>query len=68
MNAETKESLGVSPAQILFGNAINLDRGIFLPNMNKLNNNKKLSEWTATMLRAQANLTEVARETQMRNR
>ena len=66
MNAETKESLGVSPAQILFGNAINLDRGIFLPNMNKLNNNKKLSEWTATMLRAQANLIEVARETQMK--
>jgi len=30
-NAEVHESLGVSPAQILFGNAMTLDRGIFLP-------------------------------------
>ena len=30
-NSEVKEPIGVTPAQILFGNAINLDRGYFAP-------------------------------------
>ena len=29
MNASTHESIGVSPAQLVFGNAIQLDRGLF---------------------------------------
>jgi len=32
LNAEVVSSIGYSPAQIVFGNAINLDRGIFIPN------------------------------------
>ena len=35
-NAEIKESLGVSPAQIMFRNAIDLDRGIILPHSNSI--------------------------------
>lgn len=31
LNASVNETMQVSPAQLLFGNAINLDRGIFLP-------------------------------------
>ena len=31
INASEHESIGCSPAQILFGNTLNLDRGIFLP-------------------------------------
>jgi len=50
-NAEVKESLGVSPAQILFGNSITLDR-IFLPHV-MANDNPAvpLSEWTSKMLK-----------------
>jgi hypothetical protein len=33
MMAELNEVIGVSPAQLLFGNAIQLDRGIFLPQL-----------------------------------
>ena len=36
MIAEPNEVIGVSPAQqLLFGNSIQLDRGIFLPNLPK---------------------------------
>ena len=35
MMAEPNEVIGVSPAQLLFGNSIQLDRGIFLPNLPK---------------------------------
>jgi len=30
-NSEVKSSIGVSPAQLLFGNQVNLNRGFFLP-------------------------------------
>ena len=33
MMAEPNEVIGVSPTQLLFGNSIQLDRGIFLPNL-----------------------------------
>jgi transposase InsO family protein len=35
MMAEPNDVIGVSPAQLLFGNSIQLDRGIFLPNLPK---------------------------------
>ena len=64
-NAEVKESLGVSPAQILFGNAITLDRGIFLPHtMTDLQPQMSLSEWTSKMLHSQEELIRIAYETQ----
>jgi hypothetical protein len=31
INASEHESIGTSPYKILFGNVINLDKGIFLP-------------------------------------
>jgi hypothetical protein len=31
LNSEVHDRIGVSPAQLLYGNAINLDHGIFLP-------------------------------------
>ena len=33
MMAEPNAVIGVSPAKLLFGNSIQLDRGIFLPNL-----------------------------------
>ena len=65
-NAEVKESLGVSPAQILFGNAITLDRGIFLPHtMTDMQPQMPLSEWTSKMLQSQEELIRIAYETQI---
>lgn len=60
-NAEVHESLGVSPAQILFGNAITLDRGIFLPHtMTGDKPGIPLSEWTSKMLHSQEEIIRIA--------
>ena len=55
-NADIKEALGVSPAQILFGNSINLDRGILIPQRTDAKNQTSLSEWMAKMLIAQTEI------------
>jgi len=62
LNADTKESIGVSPAQLLFGNSVQLDRGIFLPN--NPNSSENISDWMQKMLKAQSELIHVARVTQ----
>ena len=59
LNADVKEALGVSPAQILFGNSIQLDRGVFLPHVP--NTTETLSEWMSKMLKAQAEIIHTAR-------
>ena len=61
LNSHVKEALGVSPAQILFGNSIQLDRGILLPNLP--NQSATLSDWMRNMLQAQSNIINVARQT-----
>jgi transposase InsO family protein len=61
LNADVKEALGVSPAQILFGNSIQLDRGILLPNMP--NQSTTLSDWMTKMLQAQSEILYTARKT-----
>jgi len=68
MNAEPIEHLGVSPAQLVFGNAVDLDRGIFLPNLpqNEEDRDAELSAWSARMLKAQARVLELARQNQLR--
>ena len=62
MNSSIHESLGVSPAQILFGNSINLDKGIFLDHIASNIPEERLSIWMAKMLSAQAAIIEVARK------
>ena len=61
LNAEVKVSLGVAPAHILFGNAINLDRGIFLPNALAPDKEIIVSEEIANMLKCQAQIIEIAK-------
>ena len=58
-NADVKESLGVAPAQIIFGNSIHLDRGIFLEQIT--NHTGTLSEWMEKMLKAQRDVIAIAR-------
>ena len=56
------EGLNVSPAQLLYGNSVDLDRGIFLTQLPKDEEGKEieLSEWSAKMLKAQALLLKLA--------
>jgi hypothetical protein len=57
MNSSIHESIGVSPAQLLFGNAVNLDQGIFLPiPQTMLDADVALSTITSDMLNMQNKL------------
>ncbi len=61
MNASVHSAIGVSPAQLLFGNAIALDRGIMLSKPKASANSSKtdtptLSEWAENMLQKQAHI------------
>ena len=53
INANTKAPNQSSPAQILFGNAIVLDRGLFLPKSALTDNTVKISTWSAGMIAQQ---------------
>ena len=72
INASIDKSIGVAPAQILYGNSINLDHGIFLPlhqisdndTHNNNINNTKLSKWTDKMLQTQQAIIKAAQITQ----
>ncbi len=55
--------IGVSPAQLLFGNALNLDRGVVDTLSAKIPSS--VSEWTAGMLQAQRDLINLAQTTQL---
>ena len=52
----------MSPAQIVFDNMIDLDRGFFLPH--KISNHKQIrySQYMSTMLQAQEDIIRVAYE------
>lgn len=68
MNAQRLIPTGTSPAQIIFGNALNLDAGILLTaasnNETPQNQRRRLSEWTAKMLKVQQDIITVAQQTQ----
>ena len=55
LNSEVHDSIGVSPAQLLYGNAIDLDRGIFLP-FDAVPKESNLSKFTQNMLSTQNRL------------
>jgi hypothetical protein len=66
MNASVHKSIGVSPAQLLFGNSINLDVGIFIPQeeRDEQNSAKPLSVWMSNMLEKQQILIAKAQQIQ----
>ncbi len=67
MMAEPNDVIGVSPAQLLFGNSIQLvDRGIFLPNLPKegVEAEIALSDWADKMFEAQRVLLDTAQRLQ----
>jgi hypothetical protein len=74
INSTVHRSLGVTPAQILFGNSIDLDRGLFLDRsiivngrestVTETNTPKKLSAWADEMLKIQAEIISIAQQHQ----
>lgn len=65
VNTTIHSSIGTSPARLLFGNAVNLDRGLFIPGENiSLPTKVSLQEWSTKMLNRQAELLQIAAETQ----
>lgn len=61
MNSAVHNTIGVTPAEILFGNAVQLDRQILNNTVHK-DDDIKLSKWTADMLSAQAVIINTARK------
>ena len=61
------EPIGTSPAQIIFGNSINLDSGIILQKMPDEDRKTRMSEWTAKMLKLQTDIIRLAQASQQAN-
>jgi len=64
INATRNEANAVGADQLLFGNAIKLDRGIFLPPDAANDVNGALSQWAAEMLKSQEDIMRIAQRTQ----
>jgi hypothetical protein len=68
MNAQRLLPTGTSPAQIIFGNSVNLDSGILLSTAENEAPERRairLSEWTAKMLQVQHDIIKVAQQNQL---
>ena len=66
LNTSRVESINAVPAELLFGNAINLDRGVLLPPSLITDHRKSLSAWADEMLTKQQELLTKARKEQRR--
>jgi hypothetical protein len=66
MMSQKIEPIGLSPAELVFGNSLNLDRGIFLPFLPRDEEHREisLSEWTAKLYSAQSRLLQLAEQNQ----
>jgi transposase InsO family protein len=68
LNSEEKKNTGLSPAEILFGNTVDLGRRILHASPPTSNDPKEpLSDYMDKMLAAQADLIKVAQETQLKH-
>ena len=56
LNSNHSDRLKISSAQMLFGNVLKLDRGIFLPREERIPTSKPLSKYTSDLLLMQDNL------------
>ena len=65
LNASNHKSIGVSPAQIVFGNAVQLDRQILpLPESTNTKSGKSYQEYLDEMLQAQSEILKIAQKNQ----
>jgi hypothetical protein len=64
-NSSINDSIGTTPTQILFGNAINTERGLFAGSETSQHASlTSMSDWVEKMLTAQADIIAIAQETQ----
>jgi transposase InsO family protein len=63
INSTVESSIGTTPASLLFGNAINLDRGVLLP-FSEEEGGGSLSSWAANMLKSQQEVMLAAKKSQ----
>jgi leucyl aminopeptidase len=63
LNASVHKSIGVSPSQIVFGNAVNLDRQI-LPLPDEISNPTSYKEYLQDMMKAQSEILRIAKKSQ----
>jgi hypothetical protein len=63
---DRNEVTRMTPAEMLYGNAVDLDRGIFLPNtpVDEEGKEVRLSEWAASVLQTQRDLLDIAAKRQ----
>jgi transposase InsO family protein len=64
LNASVHTSIGTTPASLVFGNQVQLDRNIIIPFDHNTNPNRKLSDYVQDMMRAQAHLLHMAQQVQ----
>ena len=62
-NSEANDSIGTSPAQMIFGNVLKLDRGLFLPHSELTE--RHISDYTARLLYDQAAIIQAAIASQL---
>ena len=67
LNSSINERMKVSPAQLLFGNALDLDRGIFLPPDEQNLPQGNLTYSTSKMLKIQSDLTRITKDLLIRS-
>ena len=68
INAQPHESIGITPSELLFGKAINLNRGMlspFIPEEERQEQSERLSDYYINMLEAQKLLISAAQEQQL---
>ena len=63
-NASKCESIGYAPAEVIFGDRVNLDKNILLPPSARVENAPEITDWMKDRCLAQSNIVEVAREKQ----
>jgi transposase InsO family protein len=64
LNASVHKAIGTTPASLVFGNQIQLDRNIIVPFDHNTNPSRKLSDYVKDMMRAQAHLLHMALQIQ----
>ena len=62
MNSSFSDRTKLAPSQLLFGNALDLNRGIILPQRESLQGNQPLSEYMAKLVAMQESLILIARK------
>ena len=62
MNTSFSDRTKLAPSQILFGNALDLDRGIFVPTREHVEGGQPLSEYMAKLFALQESLVLIARK------